>query len=51
METITIAKSEYEKMKSELEKLKYLKEIDFNLVRQFLQSKEDLKYGRFKRLA
>lgn len=44
METITIPKDEYERLKK-------LEEIDFDLIRQFASSLEDLKYGRFKRLA
>ncbi len=44
METITISKTEYKHLK-ELEKL------DFDLIRQFANSLEDLKKGRFKRVA
>ncbi len=44
METITITKKEYSRLK-ELEKL------DYDLMRQFAESLEDLKKGRFKRLA
>jgi len=44
METVTIAKDEYERLKE-------LEQIDFDLVRQFVSSKEDLKQGRFKNLA
>ena len=43
-ETVTIPKAEYER-------LLRLDEIDFELVRQFNESLEDLKEGRFKRLA
>ena len=43
-EMVTISKEEYERL------LK-LDEIDFELVRQFDESLEDLKKGRFKRLA
>ena len=51
METITIPKEKYETMKSELKKLKKLEKIDFDLIGQFASSLEDLKKGRFKRLA
>ena len=44
METITITREEYER-------LKRLEKIDFDLIRQFKSSLEDLKKGRFKRLA
>ena len=44
METVTISKEEYERLRE-------LEEIDFNLVRQFLSSKKDFEEGRFKRLA
>lgn len=43
-ETVTIAKEEYQHLKK-------LEELDFELMRQFSQSLEDLKKGRFKRLA
>ena len=43
-ETVTIPKQEYEH-------LKRLEELDFDLIRQFTQSLEDLKKGRFKRIA
>lgn len=43
-ETITIPKQEYEHLKK-------LEELDFDLIRQFTQSLEDLKKGRFKKLA
>ena len=44
METITIPRKEYEK-------LKQLEQIDFDLIRQFSSSLADLKCGRFRRLA
>ena len=40
----TISEEEYEKLKK-------LEELDFDLIRQFTSSLEDLKRGRFKRLA
>jgi|TARA_B100002003_G_C14120009_1_gene538662 hypothetical protein len=44
METVTIPKDEYKRLKK-------LEEIDFDLIRQFASSLEDLKQGRFKKLA
>lgn len=44
METVTIPRSEYEH-------LKRLEELDFELITQFVGSLEDLKKGRFKKLA
>ena len=43
-ETIIISKEEYERLKK-------LEKLDFDLIRQFVSSLEDLKKGRFKRLA
>lgn len=43
-ETVTISKEEYES-------LKQLKRLDFDLMRQFAQSLNDLKKGRFKKVA
>lgn len=43
-ETVTIPREEYMK-------LKRLESLDFDLIRQFAKSLEDLKSGRFKRLA
>ncbi len=43
-DTITIPKSEYERLKK-------LEKLDYDLIRQFATSLEDLKQGRFKRLA
>lgn len=44
METVTIPREEYEHLKK-------LEKVDFDLVRQFASSLEDLKCGRYKRLA
>jgi len=44
MELITIPKQEYQRLKK-------LEELDFDLIRQFAASLEDLRKGRFKRLA
>ena len=43
-ETVTIPKEEYLHLKK-------LEKLDFDLIRQFTSSLEDLKQGRFKRLA
>ena len=43
-ETITIPKEEYNRLKK-------LEELDFDLIRQFANSLEDLKQGRFRKLA
>jgi len=44
METVTISKKEYIRLKK-------LEELDFDLIGQFAGSLEDLKKGRFKKLA
>ena len=44
IETVTIPKEEYKRLKK-------LEKIDYNLISQFISSLEDLKHGRFKRLA
>lgn len=44
METVTIPMEEYTRLKK-------LEKLDFDLIRQFTASLEDLKHGRFKRLA
>jgi len=44
MEPITIPKAEYQRLKK-------LEELDFDLIRQFSSSLEDLRHGRFKKLA
>ena len=44
MKTVTISKEEYERLKK-------LEELDFDLIRQFQSSLEDLKQGRFKKLS
>ncbi len=56
METVTISKDEYERMKQEVALLRSIlkekeSEIDWDLVRQFDESLEDLKNGRFRKLA
>jgi hypothetical protein len=51
METITISRSEYENMIHKLARLKELEKIDFDLVRKFRKSLEDVKAGRIIRVA
>jgi hypothetical protein len=51
METVEIPKEEYEKMKMQIAKLRELEKVDFNLIRQFKDSLEDVKEGRIKRVA
>jgi len=43
METVTILKEEYERLKK-------LEKVDWELVESFKRSLEDLKYGRIKRV-
>jgi len=50
-EKICISKDEYERIMSELIRLKKLEQVDFDLVRQFKNSLEDVKAGRIKRVA
>ena len=51
MEMIRIPKTEYERMKVQIEKLRELEKIDFDLIRQFKESLEDVKAGRIRRVA
>jgi len=51
METVTISKEEYQRMKVEIERLRKLEKIDFDLLRQFKESLEDVKAGRIRRVA
>lgn len=51
MEMISIPKDEYERLKMQLAKLKELEAIDFNLLRQFKASLEDVKAGRIRQVA
>ena len=44
METVTISKKEYDELKK-------LQDLDFDLIRQFASSLNDLKEGKFKELA
>jgi len=51
METVTISQEKYERMKEQIRKLRELEKIDFELVRQFKESLEDVKAGRIRRVA
>ena len=48
---INIPKTEYMKMLLQVKRLKELEQIDFDLVRQFKESLEDVKAGRIRRVA
>jgi hypothetical protein len=50
MEMIEIPKTEYERMKHQIAKLRQLEKIDFDLIRQFKDSLEDVKAGRIRRV-
>ncbi len=51
MEMISIPKDEYERLKAQVLMLRELEKIDFDLLRQFKQSLEDVKEGRIRRVA
>lgn len=51
MEMVKIPKTEYERMIMQLARLRKLEQIDFDLVRQFKESLEDVKAGRIRRIA
>ncbi len=51
MEMISISRDEYERMKAQVAMLRELEKIDFDLLRQFKQSLEDVKAGRIRRVA
>jgi len=51
MEMISIPKTEYERLKHQIARLRELEKIDFDLVRQFKESLEDVKVGRIRRVA
>ena len=48
---VNIPKEEYEKMKIQLARLKNLEKVDFDLMRQFKESLEDVKAGRIRKVA
>ena len=47
---ISISRDEYEKLKMQLAKLRELETLDFDLLRQFKASLEDVKAGRIRRV-
>jgi len=51
MEMVNIPKEEYKRMKMQLARLKNLEKIDFDLVRQFKNSLEDIKSGKIRKVA
>ncbi|MEK6933457.1 MAG: hypothetical protein AABW75_01115 [Nanoarchaeota archaeon] len=51
MEMISIPRDEYEKMRMQLVRLRELETLDFDLLRQFKASLEDVKAGRIRRVA
>jgi hypothetical protein len=51
METISIPITEYERMKHQIARLRELEKIDFDLIRQFKESLEDVRAGRIRRVA
>ncbi len=51
MDMISIPKDEYERMKAKVAVLRELEKIDFDLLRQFKNSLEDVKAGRIRRVA
>ena len=51
MDMISIPKDEYERMKAKVAMLSELEKIDFDLLRQFRNSLEDIKAGRIRRVA
>ena len=51
MEKVTISLEEYNNLKKAYLQLKELEKIDFDLLRQFKNSLEDVKAGRIRRVA
>ena len=48
---VKVPKDEYEKMKAQVAMLGELEKIDFDLLRQFKASLEDVKAGRVRQVA
>lgn len=48
MEMVKVPRDEYERMKAQLAMLRELEKIDFDLLRQFKTSLEDVKAGRIR---
>ncbi len=51
MEMVRIPKERYEKMIKELKILREIREVNWDLVRQFKEGLEDVKAGRIRRVA
>jgi hypothetical protein len=51
MEIVKVPREKYEQMLKELAELREIKDVDWDLVRQFKDSLEDLKKGRIERVA
>lgn len=51
METVTISRKEYDQLRRKAAHIDEFAHLDADFVRQVISSKEDLKHGRFKRLA
>jgi len=51
MEMINISREEYDRLKEQVAMLKELEKIDFDLIRQFKQSLQDVKAGRIRKVA
>ena len=51
MEMISVHRAEYEKLRAQVAMLKELEKLDFDLLRQFRGSLEDVRAGRIRRVA
>jgi hypothetical protein len=51
MEMISVPRAEYEKLRAQVAMLKELEKLDFDLLRQFRGSLEDVRAGRIRRVA
>ena len=51
MEMISVPRAEYEKLMAQVAMLKELEKLDFDLLRQFRGSLEDVRAGRIRRVA
>jgi len=48
---ISVPRAEYEKLRAQVAMLKELEKLDFDLLRQFRGSLEDVRAGRIRRVA
>ncbi len=51
MDMIEVPRDKYEEMKLKVARLEELEKLDFDLIRQFKESLEDVKAGRIRRVA